>query len=266
MNKISSKLNSLLRYAMVYGLSGFIPYYIVTEYPRSGGSWLSNMIADYLEIPFPASKFPHLKKSVIHGHYLYKKSMKNVICLVRDVRDVIVSYYFFSFFYAKEKNISLYNKMKSYMKFQDYESIEDNLPSFIEKLFLLKIYPRFNWQEFIISFYGKKNILWIKYEDLLSNTFDSMYSLLGKLDKNEVDKDKLMKIIEKYTFKRMVKNYQTDDPKSSFLRKGIAGDWKNYFNRTSAEMIDFYAGEGLKLMGYEENRNWIEKFIKEKGK
>ena len=35
------------------------PFYFVCEYPKSGGTWLSRMVSDYLKIPFPQhSVFP----------------------------------------------------------------------------------------------------------------------------------------------------------------------------------------------------------------
>ena len=47
---------------------------------------------------------------------------------------------------------------------------------------------------------------------------------------------------------------------SSFLRKGVAGDWKNKFNKEAAMIFDHYAGDMLIKLGYETDHNWINKF------
>ena len=41
-------------------------------------------------------------------------------------------------------------------------------------------------------------------------------------------------------------------------RKGIAGDWKNYFTRKDAELFHSIAGEPLIRYGYETSADWIE--------
>jgi hypothetical protein len=40
------------------------------------------------------------------------------------------------------------------------------------------------------------------------------------------------------------------------VRKGIAGDWKNYFSPESAGVFEQYAGDVLCELGYEQNAYW----------
>ena len=73
------------------------PFYYVTEYPRSGGTWLSQMIADYLQIPFPTHYvLPIGFESVLHNHWSYSPRLKRVFYLYRDGRDICVSMLFFA--------------------------------------------------------------------------------------------------------------------------------------------------------------------------
>ena len=90
--RISSRITKLI--ACCWGES--FPFYYVTEYPKSGGSWLADMIADYLQIPRPVHY--HLPLSftcVIHNHWGYSPRLRRVFYLYRDGRDVVVSDYFF---------------------------------------------------------------------------------------------------------------------------------------------------------------------------
>jgi hypothetical protein len=47
------------------------------------------------------------------------------------------------------------------------------------------------------------------------------------------------------------------DGRGSFLRKGVAGDWKNKFDNRACETFDYFAGDKLVKMGYETDRNWV---------
>ena len=63
-------------------------------------------------------------------------------------------------------------------------------------------------------------------------------------------------IVEKYSFEKLSGRKQGQENNSKFLRKGIAGDWKNYFNKEARELFDFYAGAQLVKLGYEKDRSW----------
>ena len=76
-NKLKRKSERVVRLTMVNYLSKLLGLYIVTEYPRSGGSWASQMLADYFDIPFPRNEYPKFRPSIMHGHYLYSPAMRN---------------------------------------------------------------------------------------------------------------------------------------------------------------------------------------------
>ena len=67
---------------------------------------------------------------------------------------------------------------------------------------------------------------------------------------------KLTEIEKKYSFKNLSKRQPGEEDSGSFLRKGIAGDWRNKFDRAACEVFDHFAGENLVRMGYEKDRNW----------
>ena len=67
---ISESANELLRAGMVHLLSGVLPLYVVNEFPKSGGTWVGQMLGRALGVPFPRNRFPVLRPSIMHGHYL----------------------------------------------------------------------------------------------------------------------------------------------------------------------------------------------------
>jgi len=241
---------------MVYGFPKKLPLYIVTEYPKSGGSWFSQMISEYLKLPFPRNQMPKLCSSIMHGHYLYFPTLKNVFVVLRDGRDVMVSFYFHSYFKNELYNHDLVDQMRMKLPFDDYNDVEKNLPRFIEYKFTKKWPPRFSWSQFVDNWIDREAAV-IKYEELLQDPVTNVGKAIEKVIKMKVNYSFISSIVEKYSFKNLSKRASGYENRSSFMRKGISGDWKNYFNKEACELFDYYAGAQLVKLGYEKNRSWV---------
>jgi len=255
-SSVDERFEALVRRIMVYGLSKIIPLYIVTEYPRSGGTWVSQMLSDYLNVPFPRNQFPKLRSSIMHGHYLYLPTMKNVFVVLRDGRDVMVSFYYYSLFINDKFNRRVVEKTRRELPFHDYEDIETNLPKFIEYKFTSKRNPRFTWSDFVDSWLGK-DVAIIKYENLLKDVVTELARAIRKVCGIETNENKLQYIAKKYSFKKLTKRNPGEENRHSFLRKGIAGDWKNYFSKEAKEVFNYFAGKHLIKAGYEIDDSWM---------
>ena len=106
------------------------------------------------------------------------------------------------------------------------------------------------WIEEVRSNFEKIRIHTIKYEDSLLN-IDKEKSKLYKflaLDPKERNELKPM------DFPGFVRDKQANN--LSHFRKGIAGDWKNYFTKDVCEWVKEVAGDTLIDMGYEKNLDW----------
>jgi hypothetical protein len=250
------RAESLLRFVMVKAFSR--KCYVVTEYPKSGGTWVSQMLSDYLEVPFPRNRFPEFRKCIIHGHYRYSPGMRNVFVVLRDGRDIMVSFYYHSLFINDRYNEDNVEKVRRDLPFADYNDIRENLPSFIEYVFLHEGRYRLKWNQFIRSWSGQ-DAAFIKYENLLLNPVDELSSALEKVCNCEPDRQRLKGIVERYSFKSQTGRDPGEEGKESFLRKGIAGDWKNHFTKNAREVFDNFAGSELVSLGYEKDRQWVYK-------
>jgi hypothetical protein len=260
-SNLAIKSDAALRFFMVNTLSKILPLYIVTEYPKSGGSWLSQMISAYLDIPFPRNRYPKLEVSLMHGHMPYSPFMSNVLCLHRDGRDIMVSLYYHSLFQNDKNSPLLVERMRSSLKFTDYDDITSNLPKFMEFVFerdaKSKSPFRFTWPSFVQGWHDSTAIA-LKYESLISDGVNTLQGALRAVTKDDVDLDKLTKVYETYSFRNQSNRESGNENTTSFLRKGQPGDWINKFDKRSAILFNELAGDELILLGYEKDDSWID--------
>src|SRR5215208_5603825 len=127
-NRLALKIDQIQRQLMCYTLASVLPLYIVTEYPKSGGTWVSQMLSDYMRVPFPRNHRPRFESCVMHGHYPYSPLLKNTICVIRDGRDVMVSAYYHFLFQTEHNSTYGVKKFRKEMPFKDYENIRQHLP------------------------------------------------------------------------------------------------------------------------------------------
>ena len=171
---LTIRLDALQRFIMVNTLSKVLPLYIVTEYPKSGGSWLSQMLSEYLDIPFPRNQRPAIISSLMHGHMPYSPLMSNVFCLHRDGRDIMVSLYYHSLFQNDKNSPHLVSRVRKDLAFADFDDIKANLPNFIEYVYdrdtASKSPFRFSWPQFVASWHSR-GAAHLKYEDWLIAAF-----------------------------------------------------------------------------------------------
>ncbi|MGB3681471.1 MAG: sulfotransferase [Rubrobacteraceae bacterium] len=95
-----------------------------------------------------------------------------------------------------------------------------------------------------------------RYESLLESPHTELPRLLDFL---EVDNDRRIvgRMVEENSFEKMSGGRQRGaEDWSSFLRKGIAGDWKNYFTDRDKQVFKREAGGLLVRLGYEKDNDW----------
>lgn len=234
---------------------------LVSEFPKSGGSWFCQLLADAIELPFPRNISPKLEASIMHGHHLYNNRFGKTIGVLRDGRDVMISAYYHFLFENDRNPVHSIQHHRSKLNFTDYDDIEKNLPAFIEYMFTGFAEGRFhfNWSEFVNTYCNNENVHIVKYENLLKQAPFELEKVIQFLDLKTKERKVLEEIVEKYSFKNQSKRKPGEENKKSFLRKGIAGDWKNYFTEKAAEVFNELAGDQLIIAGYESDKNWFKK-------
>lgn len=229
----------------------------MVSYPKSGNTWVRFLICNYLTngkcnflkvsnmIPDlhmkPNSPSKCLELRIFKSHLPYQPNYKNVIFLVRDGRDIAVSYYFHL---IKQRKIDRNTQFSEFLNKFNRGDL-----------------PFGSWSVHVNSWLNRKSgrFLLIKFEEILNNPQKELEKILGFLG-IEIDFQKIKIAIEASIFSRMsqleseqqslvttLSNSILDIP---FMRKGIAGDYLNYFNKEQeAEFIEIHF-EVLKRLDY----------------
>ena len=130
-----------------------------------------------------------------------------------------------------------------------------HLPSFIDIFFSnFKVGGKpLNWSSYLDSFdLTDENLHIVQYEKLLANGQQEIYELLDAMGHQDIDRRKIQDAIDKYSFVNRTGRKQGEESTTSFLRKGIAGDWKNKFSDEAIETFDKWGREQLQRFGYAE--------------
>ena len=248
------------RLVMAYGFSKSLPLYLVTEFPKSGGTWYSQMLAECLDLPFARNHNPpKFESCVMYGVSLYNRRLHNVSVVMRDGRDVMVSSYYHFLFHNNVNLPYAVEKKRRHLQFDDYDDIKTNMPRFIEYMFSeFAKSPSFRctWASFVDSWHNRDATI-VKYEEMLADGTGTLCRAVSELTGQPADREKVASIVEAYSFKNLTGRQPGQIEKGNFIRKGVAGDWKNHFTRESRQAFNNFGGQQLIDLGYEASDDWV---------
>ncbi|XP_060636553.2 sulfotransferase 1 family member D1-like [Anolis sagrei] len=236
---------------------------LISTYPKCGTTWISEVIdliykegnveacrekPIYMRVPFLEFSVPdvlsgieQLKKAprpcLIKTHLpvqllpksFWEKNCK-MIYVARNAKDVAVSYYFFHQMAVVHPDPGTWEE-------------------FLEK-FMAGDISFGSWYDHVKGWWDKRKeqrMLYLFYEDLKEDPRREIRKVLEFLER-PIDEKVVEKIAHLTSFKEMSQNPManyTSIPKevmdhsiSPFMRKGITGDWKNYFTVAQNERFD----------------------------
>jgi len=252
-----------LSFALARWFPKALPMVFVVGYPKSATTWASQLVADYLRLPFPQhSILPVGCSAVLQGHQSVSKSFPTAVYVVRDGRDVLISG-----FHHLKNQVDAGGGAKIHRKY--FKSIDlsrpltELLPSFIEHCARHPVACKENWGDHVRTYFDSKNdrVQIVKYEELLANPTETLTELMRRLSKEEtIDESRIAEAVERYSFGRQTAKATADDSKTSYLRSGKSGGWRDKFDKASAKIFDKHFGDALVLAGYEVDSSWTDQF------
>lgn len=241
-----------------YRYAKTFPMYFVVGFPRSGTSWLSDLVADYYNLPRPKHYYlPIAFGSVLHTHFKPSRRFKNTFYIYRDGREAYTSYYFYEKRYVKNNPDSFYShQFKKLWGEQMFDSAYET--EHFAKYLDWAIKNKALWSNHIDIWQSaaetNKEIVLIAYEELLERTYETMSRGIRQLD-GSVNEVILNDIIEKNSFAKQMARPESQH--KTPLRKGKKDSWKTIFNEDSVALFNEHCGEKLIELGYAKDLNWF---------
>ncbi|WP_197531133.1 sulfotransferase domain-containing protein [Posidoniimonas corsicana] len=239
------------------------PFYYVTEFPKSGGTWLAKMVADYLQIPKPThTVFPMGCSCVIQNHWKYSPRLRRVFYLYRDGRDVCTSAYFHVLrgLEAGDEGTKAYVQRLFPEAVADRWSVEssaENMATFVTRWCTRPLGISTPWADHVQQWTSsREHVALVRYEDLLSDCAGTLGRAIESHSGTPADPVRVRDTVEKFSFERQTGRKPGESDASSHNRKGIAGDWKNHFTPAAVAAFKEHAGDQLVALGYERDHTW----------
>jgi hypothetical protein len=245
------------------GLTVYPDDTFLVSFPRSGNTWTRFLVCNLINPDDPVnfaqleSRIPEIydvtdralrafpRPRIIKSHECFDPRYKKIVYIVRDPRDVLISYYEFQ---LKRRVIS------------DELSLEDFVPRFIES----EIEPKTgSWRDHVVSWTatrgGQKNFLLLRYEDMLADTqkeSTKIAAFLGLDSSPEriaravaLSSADRMRKLEKEQSRQWKETKKTRQDKP-FVRKAASGGWKSILSERSVAQLESAWGEVMRSAGY----------------
>jgi hypothetical protein len=245
------------------GLTVYPDDTFLVSFPRSGNTWTRFLVCNLINPDDPVnfaqleSRIPEIydvtdrdlrafpRPRIIKSHECFDPRYKKIVYIVRDPRDVLISYYEFQ---LKRRVIS------------DELSLEEFVPRFMES----EIEPKTgSWRDHVVSWTatrgGQKNFLLLRYEDMIADTpkeSTKIAAFLGLDSSPErvaravaLSSADRMRKLEKEQSRQWKETKKTRQDKP-FVRKAASGGWKSILPENAVAQIESAWGDVMRSAGY----------------
>ncbi|RQH08359.1 sulfotransferase domain-containing protein [Paraburkholderia dinghuensis] len=160
--------------------------------------------------------------------------------VIRDLRDTLVSAYFS----IRYSHAIIHKSLAEWRQRLESISLEDGLLMLMEEWLPLSANIQRSWVDSGETF--------IRYEDLLHGDTEILQDVLIRQCDIGVSQDTVEKIILKNRFENLTNGRKPgDEDRMAHERKGISGDWQNYFTPLVTDEFNRLFGRLLVETGYQ---------------
>jgi len=237
------------------------PTVLHVTHAKAGSQWIHKILhhcaPDRIVAPqYDVVQFLHspIRSGAIYPTlYLARKDFDQVILpsnsrrfvVIRDLRDTLVSWYFS----MKTSHVVDHPVTSEYRAALRARSLEDGLVwSTGTAAFELCADVQRSWHDS-----GERLI---RYEDLLGRDEEVLTRVLLDECGMPIERARLRAAIHACRFERLTGRARGEEDITSHQRKGIAGDWRNYFTDRVKDIFKERFGQVLLATGYESDLGW----------
>jgi Sulfotransferase domain len=236
----------------------------VCEFPKSGGSWVTHLTRDLL-----TASAHGREPLVLHPHWSYRETYRPALYVLRDGRDVVVSMYFHHVRHLLVRSFWSDRIERYFCRILgpgfDANDARANLPAFIASLSMSPfggLLPAqaagryLTWPAHVRDWVDREGVLVVRYEALHEDAVGELGRIAAHVGV-AISPALAEEIVSANSFESRSGRQAGVEDRSSFLRKGVRGDWKQWFSVEAARAFDVYAGDVLVDQGYEPDREWV---------
>jgi hypothetical protein len=252
-------------FAIAAAVGGPLGICHVVEFPKCGGSWISNIIRSYVGSSFNQGYRLIGRDEVIQKHVRYRPDLARVVVVVRDPRDMLVSaYHHETSFSDREKSLPI----ERYFRKDPERPVAEDFAEYLEAKLLHVTHPRFFYSQFLDSWLGRPGVCVVRYEDFLEDGGSQLIRVVRFLER-PVELARIRSAVSENSFENTTRRlYGVErstgvQDNTRFVRKGVVGDWKNHFSERSCRLVETFEGSSLRRLRYERDGTWVDAFLKE---
>ena len=242
-----------------------VPLVYVIGYPKSGTTWVAQMVADYLQLPFPrGSILPVGFPAVMHAHRGFPSGKPRVVYVMRDGRDALTSLYFFESRRMPEGDHPRMTRLQRrlYPGMVNKADVRTNIGPFVSRQLARPHASPLNWGDHVRTWLGASDTsgsAMVRYEDMRASPVETLTGAMRAITGKEPEPELIRMAVEKFSFRRQSKRSPGEEDRTRLLRKGESGDWRNHFTPEAARAFDRVCGDALIEAGYETDHRWVER-------
>jgi len=239
---------------------------------KSGSTWVNNVLHDIRVYEYTGLEavaysdiqekiqdaiVPEVRSGIIFTRlYLDYSTYKQIekpekfktIYLTRDPRDITVSWYF-SAKYSHAENRILAPIRKVLNELSEHDGLMYSIRHLADSG---SFAAQRSW---IGADKDDARIKLYNYETLLADETGVFRDIFNHCD-IDMPEDVFSSLIRDHSFKTVVKRDRGTEDKKAHLRKGISGDWRNYFSDECVALFKERTGDLLVAQGYEKDLDW----------
>jgi hypothetical protein len=239
---------------------------VVVGYPRSGNTWLSRLLGECLDSPvsrlqnaIPIAEEGLDRKGSYVIHQMHLKPLFGYD--YKSVKELFPSSYLFNTWrWTDEKLVQIVRDPRdvavSVMHYWGIPSLTKTIRCMGESLHPVSVHGP--WNEFVSAW--REVIPYVQYEELLKDPRATLEYIFREFEIDLPREEIMEQAIYNQSFenKRAVIEGEQGTKRPygktiqlKAMRKGVAGDWRNYFTEDHIKMIVEYFGIEMYRLGYE---------------